>query len=96
LGTAGEDYVGNLPYKFLGECANAPVVASCKTIFALQITANNPARPREPLPQRGQFGLRLWIVRGQPAQHADPTRPLSLLRARRERPCRHATEPPSR
>jgi hypothetical protein len=81
LGTAGEDYVGNLPYEFLGECVNAPIVAGGETTFALQITADNPPLPRELLPERLQFGLRLWIVSSQPAQYSDPTPAASAPRA---------------
>src|SRR5262249_26227541 len=44
------------------------------------------------LQERGDAGLSLRIVRGQVHKHADPTRPLALLRAGRERPRRRAAE----
>jgi hypothetical protein len=40
----------------------------------------------QPLQEPRDAGLSFRIVRGQVHKHADPTRPLALLRARRERP----------
>jgi hypothetical protein len=56
LGAPGEYYVGHPPHDFFGEGPNTSLVASGKTILALQITANDPPQPCEHLSQRGQFG----------------------------------------
>jgi hypothetical protein len=48
--------------------------------------AVGPAQLLQPLQERRDAGLSFRIVRGQVHKHADPTRPLALLRPRRERP----------
>src|SRR6266550_7790237 len=44
------------------------------------------------LPKGRGAGLALWIILRIVHQHCDPAHPLALLRARRERPRRHAAE----
>src|SRR5262249_57362674 len=47
-----------------------------------------PSQLSQPARERRDPFLQFWIVLGQRYQHATPPHALTLLRARRERPCR--------
>jgi hypothetical protein len=74
-----------LPCKRLGQVG----VAACPAIIEPDIAALNPAEFVELLPQRRNTCSRFRIILVRHHQHADPTHPVRLLRARREPPTRH-------
>jgi hypothetical protein len=51
--------------------------------WVAHVAAVGPAQLLQPVPERRDADRRLRIVRGQVHKHADPTRPLALLRERR-------------
>src|SRR5262249_36815695 len=55
------------------------------------VAAVGPAQLPQPLQERRQTGLAYRIVLCERHEHADASHPLTLLRARRERPCRNRT-----
>src|SRR5262249_48783119 len=57
------------------------------------VTADAPAGLLQPLQERADTGLKIWIVCGGGQEYPDAPHPLRLLRARRKRPHgRRATE----
>src|SRR5262249_8095179 len=71
---------------FAGRIADAPAIVDA------HVAAVGPAQPLQRVEERCNahltFAVSLWVD----DQHADAPRPLRLLRARRERPCRRAAE----
>src|SRR5262249_15317954 len=57
-----------------------------------QVVAVGPTQVRKRSRERGEASLPLGIVFGGPHEHADAPHAVGLLRARRERPRRSATE----
>src|SRR5262245_40359842 len=60
----------------------------------LHVAADAPAGLLETLQERAEAGLKFPIVRSRGQENANEARLLALLRARRERPRRRATEHP--
>src|SRR4029453_18103134 len=64
----------------------------CEAIIDPDIAAVRPSEPFEFVPESRETFSGVWIVLLKVHQHTDPSHPLALLRARRERPrdCRAA------
>src|SRR5262249_43358340 len=79
--------------EFAGIEAGAIGIAASQTKLHPQVTAVDPAQLLQPLLQGSDATLPLGVVLGEDGEHADPTRLVRLLRARRERPsCRCTAE----
>jgi hypothetical protein len=63
-------------------------IACGPAIVDAHVAAVGPAQFLQPLHERREAGLTFRIVRGQRMEHADSPYPLTLLRARRQRPRR--------
>src|SRR4029453_6786752 len=83
---AGHDYVRRHADQFSCKGASLVGIAPSPTIVDLDIASLNPAKVFEASPQRRNIGLSLRIALGVSHEHANAPHPLSLLRARRERP----------
>jgi len=68
-------------------------VVLCQTIIDPEIAPVGPSQLLQPQQERSHANWCLGITGGKAHQHADPTQPLVLLRASRQRPCHaHPTE----
>src|SRR5262249_41086954 len=63
-----------------------------KAMINPHIVAVGPAQLLQPMLECREAYLLVLIVHGRGREHADTAHALRLLRARRERPCRHAAE----
>src|SRR5262249_35697178 len=66
--------------------------AACQTIINQQVCAHRPTKLPQGLLKAWLARLYLRISRREGHEHADTTRALALLRARRQRPCGRAPE----
>ena len=82
----GQDDVRRKRGQFRRMSANLGGIGRGPADVDAHVAADRPVRLLQPLQERSDAGLIFWIVRGCGQQHADPTHPLALLRARRERP----------
>src|SRR5262249_33978770 len=88
----GDDYVGRERHQFCRVSPYAADVAPTKARLDLDVAAFGPAQFTKSLQERCEAGASFRIVCGPVYQHADAPHPLSLLRARRQRPRRRAAE----
>ena len=72
--------------KLLGISLKATGVACCPAVVDPHVSAVGPAQLLQHLQKRREAGLSFRIVRGHVHKHTDPTRPLALLCAQRQRP----------
>src|SRR5262249_43018421 len=84
----GHHYVGHHGDQLSCKGASLVGIAASPTIVDLDIASFNPTQVLEASQQRCDIGLGLRITLGVSHEHADAPHPLSLLRARRERPYR--------
>src|SRR5262245_1653766 len=89
-----DDHVGAQSYDLSDISTDALDVAPrpAKVDLDIAACAHGPAELPEIIKQRGNFSLRDRIVFKPRNHHADPSRPLGLLRACRERPRGRAAE----
>src|SRR5262249_10640955 len=83
-----DDHVGAQSYDLSDISTDALDVAPrpAKVDLDIAACAHGPAELPQIIKQRGNFSLRDRIVFKPRNHHADPSRPLGVLRARRERP----------
>jgi hypothetical protein len=91
-GAAGQDKVRRQRDQFRHVCALAVDISLAPANIDSRVAADRPSRFLQPLQERRQARLPVWIVRSAIDEYADAPRPVRLLRARRERPCRRAAE----
>src|SRR5262249_15468290 len=89
-----DDHVGAQSYDLSDISTDALDVAPrpAKVDLDIAACAHGPAELPQIIKQRGNFSWRDRIVFKPRNHHADPSRPLGLLRARRERPCRRTAK----
>src|SRR5262249_41844676 len=86
-----KDYIRCQRHQFGGVFARIVNIASAPAVLDLNVVPDSPAQLLQSLQERRVAGLRLRIVRGVGHEHADAPHPLTLLRARRERPAGRST-----
>src|SRR5262249_53741064 len=83
----GEEHVRSQRYQFRYIGLYAVRIASGKTIVDLDVATLHPTKVPKPFAKCRDAGLSFQIILGNSQQHTNPPHPLTLLRARRERPC---------
>jgi len=78
--------------QFRGKCAIALGVTCAPADVDADVATLRPPQLLQPLQKRRETDLPCRIVRRDTQQHANAPHPLALLRPRRERPRRRATE----
>src|SRR6266550_3520048 len=81
-----------MPRESCDVAPNASDIAPSPIPVDAQVFPLGPTQRMQTLPKGRGAGLALWIILRIVHQHCDPAHPLALLRARRERPRRHAAE----
>src|SRR5262249_58338227 len=84
----GEEHVRSQCYQFRYIGLYAVRIASGKTIVDLDVATLHPTKVPKPFAKCRDAGLSFQIILGNSQQHTNPPHPLTLLRARRERPRR--------
>jgi len=85
-------HVGRKRHQFGCLPADGLGAAACQTIINQQVCAHRPTKLPQGLLKAWLARLYLRISRREGHEHADTTRALALLRARRERPRGRAPE----
>ena len=92
-GARGQDDVRRERDQFRRVFANFGGIGRGPAGVDAHVAADGPAQLRHRLQECPDAGLIFRIVRGCGQEHADPSHPLGLLRARRKRPrCRRTAE----